>query len=148
MPTSGLEDHIVDRGVYDRAVRRFRDAQVLLPTFAELAEPHKIPGAVRQALAAVKPDEAHPLNLFRVHWYNGADRSEQVAVPGHVVLGKQLTGVDAKIVVAIGDRFPMIRAHKVLAAYACLAPRATTAAVVSPSRASSAATASPCSPKG
>ncbi len=126
MPTSGLEDHIVDRGVYDRAVRRFRDAQVLLPTFAELAEPHKIPGAVRQALAAVKPDEAHPLNLFRVHWYNGADRSEQVAVPGHVVLGKQLTGVDAKIVVAIGDRFPMIRAHKVLAAYACLAPRVVT----------------------
>ena len=126
MPTSGLEDHIVDRGVYDRAVRRFRDAQVLLPTFAELAEPHKIPGAVRQALAAVKPDEAHPLNLFRVHWYNGADRSEQVAVPGHVVLGKQLTGVDAKIVVAIGDRFPMIRAHKVLAAYGCLAPRVVT----------------------
>ena len=126
MPTSGLEDHIVDRGVYDRAVRRFRDAQVLLPTFAELAEPHKIPATVRQALAGVKPDEAHPLNLFRVHWYNGADRSEQVAVPGHVVLGKQLTGVDAKIVVAIGDRFPMIRAHKVLAAYACLAPRVVT----------------------
>ena len=74
----------------------------------------------------MKPDEAHPLNLFRVHWYNGADRSEQDAVPGHVVLGKQLTGVDAKIVVAIGDRFPMIRAHKVLAAYACLAPRVVT----------------------
>ena len=126
MPTSGLEDHIVDRGVYDRAVQRFRDAQVLLPTFAELAEPHKIPAAVRQALAAVKPDEAHPLNLFRVHWYNGADRSDQDAVPGHVVLGKELTGVDAKIVVAIGDRFPMIRAHKVLAAYGCLAPRVVT----------------------
>ena len=60
MPTLGLEDHIVDRGVYDRTVRRFRDAQVLLPTFAELAEPHKIPAAVRHALAAVKPDEAAP----------------------------------------------------------------------------------------
>ena len=34
-----------------------------------------------------------------------------------------LTGVDAKIVVLLGNRFPMIRAHKVLAAYACLAPR-------------------------
>ena len=39
MPTLGLEDHIVDRGVYDRTVRRFSEAQVLLPTFAELAEP-------------------------------------------------------------------------------------------------------------
>ena len=50
MPTLGLEDHIVDRGVYDRAVRRFSEAQVVLPTFAELAEPHRIPGAVRHAL--------------------------------------------------------------------------------------------------
>ncbi|HEX9162137.1 MAG TPA: pyridoxal-phosphate dependent enzyme, partial [Thermoanaerobaculia bacterium] len=33
------------------------------------------------------------------------------------------TGVDAKIVVLLGNRFPMIRAHKVLAAYACLIPR-------------------------
>ena len=43
-----------------------------------------------------------------------------------MVLGKELTGVDAKIVVALGDRFPMIRAHKVLAAYGCLAPRVVT----------------------
>ncbi|MGO9660530.1 MAG: pyridoxal-phosphate dependent enzyme [Acidimicrobiales bacterium] len=126
MPTSGLEDHIVDRGVYDRTVQRFREAQVMLPTFAELAEPHRIPAAVRRALVAVKPDEAHPLNLFRVHWYNAADRRAQDAVPGHVVLGPELTGVDAKIVVALGDRFPMIRAHKVLAAYGCLAPRVVT----------------------
>ena len=27
---------------------------------------------------------------------------------------------------ALGDRFPMIRAHKVLAAYGCLAPRVVT----------------------
>ena len=44
----------------------------------------------------------------------------------HVVLPSELTGVDARIVVAIGDRFPMIRAHKVLAAYGCLAPRIVT----------------------
>jgi hypothetical protein len=31
--------------------------------------------------------------------------------------------VDAKIIVALGNRFPMIRAHKVLAAYGCLVPR-------------------------
>jgi cysteine synthase len=126
MPILGPEDDIVDRGVYDRTVRRFRDAQVLLPTFAELAEPKRIPGAIRQALARVGPDEAHPLNLFRAHWYNDAGRSAQDAVPGHAALGKELTGVEAKIVVALGDRFPMVRAHKVLAAYGCLAPRIVT----------------------
>jgi cysteine synthase len=43
-----------------------------------------------------------------------------------VVLPSELTGVDAKIVLALGDRFPMISAHKVLAAYGVLAPRLVT----------------------
>ena len=47
-------------------------------------------------------------------------------VPEHIVLPKSLTGVDARIVVVFGDRFPMIGAHKVLAAYGCLAPRVIT----------------------
>ena len=37
-----------------------------------------------------------------------------------------MTGVEARIVLAFGNRFPMIRAHKVLAAYGCLAPRVIT----------------------
>lgn len=47
-------------------------------------------------------------------------------MPGHVVLPRSLTGVEAPIVVALGERFPMITAHKVLAAYGCLAPRLVT----------------------
>jgi cysteine synthase len=126
MPTLGLDEHIVDREIYDRTVTRFREARILLPTFSELANPASIPDAVRAALAGVKPDEAHPLNLFRAHWYNGPDRASQVGIPGHVVLPAELTGVQAKIVVAIGARFPMIASHKVLAAYGCLAPRIIT----------------------
>src|SRR5215203_1056157 len=49
-----------------------------------------------------------------------------VEVPGYLVLPESLTGVKAKIVVALGRRFPMIGAHKVLAAYACLVPRLVT----------------------
>jgi cysteine synthase len=107
-------------------IERFRSARVVLPTFSQLADPGKIPERIRGALASVDPDAAHPLNLFRVHWYNGPDRRQQVAVPEHVVLPRELTGVDALIVVALGDRFPMIGAHKVLAAYGCLAPRILT----------------------
>jgi cysteine synthase len=47
-------------------------------------------------------------------------------VPGYVSLPRALTGVDAPILVALGDRFPMIQAHKVLAAYGCLVPRIVT----------------------
>ena len=126
MKRVGLERELVDRSVYDRTVQRFREERIILPTFAELSDPAKIPERVRTALASVDPDAAHPLNLFRVHWYNAGDRTAQAAVPQHVVLPSTLTGVDARIVVALGDRFPMIGAHKVLAAYGCLAPRIVT----------------------
>src|SRR5438105_233504 len=126
MGTLGLERTLVDQSAYERTVGRFAEAGIVLPTFGELADPSRTPARIQSALAGVGPDEPHPLNLFRVHWYNGPDRSSRVPVPVHVVLSPELTGVDARIVVAIGELFPMIRAHKVLAAYACLAPRLVT----------------------
>jgi len=115
-----------DRTACQRTVERFRQTATVLPTFAQLAEPSSIPDSVREALAGVGPDAPDPRNLFRVHWHNAADRRGTVAVPDHVVLPAALTGVEAPIVVALGDRFPMIAAHKVLAAYACLVPRLVT----------------------
>jgi cysteine synthase A len=122
----GLVTEVESQENYESAVRRFRDARIVLPTFAELAEPSRIAPGVRAALADVDPDAAHPRNLFRVHWYNDAARTGTVSVPGHVVLPEALTGVPAKIVVVLGDRFPMIHAHKVLATYSCLAPLVVT----------------------
>jgi cysteine synthase len=122
----GLERTIVDQGTYDRTVARFRAAGIVLPKLAELAEPSLVPAGTRARLEAVDPDAPHPLNLFRVHWFNASDRRGTVPVPDHLVLPEALTGVRAPIIVALGDRFPMIRAHKVLAAYACLAPRLVT----------------------
>jgi cysteine synthase len=122
----GLERDVADWNVLERAVERMRQAQITLPTFAQLADPQLIPHRIRDELAGIGPDDPHPLNLFRVHWYNGANRTDAVAVPEHLVLPRELTGVEATIVVALGDRFPLIRAHKVLAAYACLAPRLVT----------------------
>ena len=113
----------VQQDVLGRTVERLREARVVLPTFAQLADPELIPRRIREALAGIGPDDAHPLNLFRVHWHNTADRTHLAAVPEHIVLPRELTGVEAPIVVALGDRFPLIGAHKVLAAYGCLAPR-------------------------
>lgn len=119
----GLLQTVIDQDSYARSVARFRDERILLPTFAELADPSTIPEEVATALSGVDKNAAHPLNLFRVHWYNGVDRSDLVTVPEHIVLPRELTGVDAKIVLLFGNRFPMIGAHKVLAAYSCLVPR-------------------------
>src|SRR6266536_2817277 len=126
MGRQGLERDVVDAAVYEGAVQRFRDAKIRMPTFAQLSEPTTIPDGVQARLASVEPDAPDPLNLFRVHWFNDADRRSRASVPQHLVLPSSLTGVEAPIIVALGNRFPMIAAHKVLAAYSCLAPRVVT----------------------
>jgi cysteine synthase len=118
-----VESQLVDPDALERAVELCRERRIVLPTFAQLADPDLVPHGIRTALTGVGPDDADPLNLFRVHWHNARDRTGVVRVPEHVTLPPELTGVEARIVVALGDRFPLIRAHKVLAAYGCLAPR-------------------------
>jgi cysteine synthase len=126
MTTFGLETEVVDRAARDRAVERFKSAGIALPTFAQLADPGAAPVALAARLARVGPDDPDAANLFRVHWFNAADRTSRTEVPGHLVVPPSLSGVDATIVLAFGDRFPLIGAHKVQAAYACLAPRVVT----------------------
>jgi cysteine synthase A len=122
----GLVSEIVDQDVYDRTVERFREQQIALPTFAELADPFTIPAPRIDALAGLDRNEPDARNLFRVHWFGQLDGSGPHDVPDHVELPAELTGVEARIVLAFGNRFPMIRSHKVLAAYACLVPRLVT----------------------
>jgi len=121
----GLHTDVVDAERHRRSVRRFRDQGVALPTFAQLADPGLIPNHVQARLAGADRNAADPANLFRVHWYNDL-HGGVVDLPEHVVLPTELTGVEAPVVVAFGNRFPMIGAHKVLAAYACLVPRVVT----------------------
>ncbi len=117
---------------YENARIRFKEQNITLPTFAQLRDPSTIPADVKEKLKSVDKDAADPLNLFRVHWYNehadeeGLNYPGLVDVPTHIELPKELTGVDARIVLMFGNRFPMIRAHKVLAAYSCLVARLVT----------------------
>jgi len=122
----GFEKEIVDAAVHAATVAFFRDAGIVLPTLSQLAAPNTIDATLYGALDSVGPDAPDPRNLFRVHWYNSVDRKTLASVPEHVVLEEALTGVPAPIVVLLGNRFPMIAAHKVLAAYGCLVPRLVT----------------------
>ncbi|MDH3714389.1 MAG: pyridoxal-phosphate dependent enzyme [Gammaproteobacteria bacterium] len=123
--STALDTDMADEGVYARTAKRFRDAGIHLPKIAELSNPSP-DSSIAIELGTVDPDAPDPRNLYRVHWHNGADRRSFTPVPEHIVLPSELTGVDARIVVALGNRFPMIRAHKVLAAYGCLVPRLVT----------------------
>ncbi len=129
MSTSmGLFDTVVDEQALANTVDRFRERQIALPTLSQLADPSTMPAGVHEALANVGADDPDPKNLWRVNWYNDASRTGRAYVPEYIEIPPELSGVDAKILLALGNRFPMIRAHKVLAAYACLAPRIVTGA--------------------
>jgi cysteine synthase A len=119
-----VQPTIVDHARRRAAIERLRHIDGTLPTWTELAE--SIESADSPDLSTVDPDAPELANLWRVHWYNDADRRGRTSVPAHIVLPFELTGVRSPIVVLLGRRFPMIGAHKVLAAYACLVPRLVT----------------------
>ncbi len=121
-----IHPEITDRARRRTAIERLRQVGGRLPTWSELANPAEISSKNLPKLAHVDPDSPDAANLWRVHWFNSQDRRSRVDVPDHVVLPPELTGVKAPIVVLLGGRFPMIGAHKVLAAYACLVPRLVT----------------------
>ncbi|MSZ12131.1 MAG: pyridoxal-phosphate dependent enzyme, partial [Actinobacteria bacterium] len=117
-----MANTVVDPASLESSVKRFAAQKIVLPTFGELAEPRLISQDITKG---VDKDAADPRNLFRVHWYNDLD-GNRVDVPNHVVLPSSLTGIESPIIVVFGDRFPMITAHKVLAAYSCFVPRVIT----------------------
>jgi cysteine synthase len=121
-----IEPKIVDQARRRSAIDRLRGLALLLPTWSELADPASIAASAPGKLDDVDPDAPSPANLWRVHWFNDASRKRRADLPGHLVLPAALTGVAAPIVVLLGRRFPMIGAHKVLAAYGCLVARLAT----------------------
>ena len=84
------------------------------PSYGEMLYPEKVNMSVRTAaLHALKDDELNPVNLFNITW---KDENNQVR---KIVLPKELTGVEANIVVMLGVGFPS-GSHKVGPAYSTL----------------------------
>ncbi|HQP03410.1 MAG: pyridoxal-phosphate dependent enzyme [Bacteroidales bacterium] len=121
-----LIDKVSNEKALQNAVKRFKDRGIVLPTFAQQQNPELIPSKVKNELKNIGLWEINPLNLFRITWKN--EPKEKGGLYGkvnYIELPKQITGVNARIVLLIGKWFPT-GAHKVGAAYGCLAPRITT----------------------
>ncbi len=118
---------VVDGATLGKTVKRFTERHIQLPTFAQLANPASIPPQNLSFLAQLSKNTPDARNLWRVHWHNQLSEADSLAsVPEHVVIPPAMSGVESPIAVVFGNRFPMIGAHKVLAAYACLVPRLVT----------------------
>lgn len=121
---------MIDLTVYperlERAVKRARERNIIIPTFKQMKDPGLIPARIRAELAGIGLWDVNPRNLFRITWHN-----QPVPAGGGfggvnwIEFPKSLTGVDARIIALVGKWFPT-GAHKVGAAFGCLVPRLVT----------------------
>ena len=109
-----------------RTVQRARERDIIIPTFAQMRDPSRIPDGVKARLAQIGLWDIVSPNLFRITWKN-----EPVAHGGgfggvnYLELPPSLTGVPARIIALVGKWFPT-GAHKVGATFGCLVPRLVT----------------------
>ena len=97
------------------------------PTFEEMLHPEKIDPEIRKkAIEMSKKDPLNPINLFNISW---RDENNKIR---YLVLPKELTGVDANIIVLYAKDFPS-GSHKVGATYSILVEK-TVKGEVDPSK--------------
>ena len=53
-----------------RAVKRARERNIIIPTFAQQRNPALIPDRIKAGLKNVGLWDVNPLNLFRITWHN------------------------------------------------------------------------------
>ena len=109
-----------------KAVQRAKEKNIVVPTLSQMVDPKKIPAKVVQGLASVGLWDVNPLNLFRINWHNApVEKGGGFGGVNFIELPSALTGVEARIIALVGKWFPT-GAHKVGAAFGCLAPRLVT----------------------
>jgi cysteine synthase len=113
----------IDETVLAKTIERVRERKIVIPTFAEQADPSKVPDKVKRRLKDVGLQDTNPLNLFRFTWMNEPKEKGGVFNQGNwLEFPSEVTGVSARLVGLVGKHFPT-GAHKVGAAFGCLVPR-------------------------
>ena len=116
----------VDKTRRKRAIQRVRERNIIIPTFAQMKDPARIPVRIKNELNQIGLWDVTPRNLFRITWHN-EPKTQGGGFGGvnYLELPPNLTGTTARIVVLVGKWFPT-GAHKVGAAFGCLVPRLVT----------------------
>ncbi len=110
----------------ERAIKRVRERNIVIPTFAQMKNPQLIPAKYSGELAKIGLWDVAPRNLFRITWHNQPKSSGGGYGPVNFIeFPPSLTGVEARIIALVGKWFPT-GAHKVGAAFGCLVPRLVT----------------------
>jgi cysteine synthase len=108
------------------SVSRAKEKGIQMPTFAEMKDPSMISTEIKAKLEKVGLWDIDPVNLYRISWFNEPKESGgQFGDVNYVEIPPEMSGVKAKIIAISGKYFPT-GAHKVGAAYGCLAPRLVT----------------------
>jgi cysteine synthase len=119
-------DLTIDKKRRQRAIRRVREKNIIIPTYRQMKDPTKIPGKVNQELSKIGLWDVTPRNLFRISWHNQPiAKGGKFGGVNYLELPSSLTGTAARIIVLVGKWFPT-GAHKVGAAFSCLVPRLVT----------------------
>jgi cysteine synthase A len=107
-------------------IQRCREKGIVLPTYAQMRDPARIPESVKKELSGIGLWDVHSRNLFRVNWHNEPkERGGAFGGVNYIELPRAVTGTKARIVGLAGKWFPT-GAHKVGAALSCLLPELVT----------------------
>jgi hypothetical protein len=121
-----LIDLTMNEKQLENAVKRAREQNIIIPTFAQQKNPELVPNNIREELKGIGLWDITPRNLFRITWKNEPKESGGLyGENNYIELPPELTGVEARIVCLVGKWFPT-GAHKVGAAFGCLIPRLVT----------------------
>ena len=110
-----------EQSVWAKAAALCRERKVVIPTFAQLRDPALVPEAARARLKKTALSAVDPVNLFRIGWHNDVD-SGLFGPVNALEIPREITGLEARVIGLVGKHFPT-GAHKVGAAFGCLAPR-------------------------
>ena len=114
----------VNSAVVKKNAALCKKRNIIIPTFAQMKDPSRIPDKIKKTLKPVGLWDIDPINLFRITWKNDVKTGLFGGV-NFLEIPKEITGIEARVIGLIGKYFPT-GAHKVGACFGCLAPRLVT----------------------